>query len=95
MSPHEDAEETDEERCGDHSSVGEDSAAAEVGKDHGSEAHAGKDGDVDLGVSEEPEEMQPEERRAVAGEAGGVDDSADEIAGGDEKAGAEMAIAEE
>ncbi len=29
----------------------------------GSDAHARKDGDVDLGVSEEPEQVLPEQRR--------------------------------
>ncbi len=42
---------------GDHEAVAEDAAMAEVGQHHGGEAHAGEDGDVDLGVSEEPEEM--------------------------------------
>src|SRR6266436_3896534 len=47
-------------------------------------AEAGEDGDVDLGVSEEPEEMEPEEGAAVAA---AVEDSADEVAGGEEEAG--------
>ena len=53
------------------SAVGEDAAVAEVGQQHGGEAQAGEDGDVDLGVSEEPEEMEPEERAAVAAAGGG------------------------
>ena len=60
MSPDEDAEEADEERGRDHEAVGEDAAAGEVGEHHRREAHAGQDGDVDLRVSEEPEEMEPE-----------------------------------
>jgi hypothetical protein len=66
VSPDEDAEEADEECGGDHEAVGEDAAVAEVGEDHGGEAHAGEDGDVDLGMAEEPEEMEPEEGAAVA-----------------------------
>ena len=71
VSPEEDAEEADEERGGDHGAVGEDAAVAEVGQQHRGEAEAGEDGDVDLGVSEEPEEMEPEERAAVAAVRGG------------------------
>ena len=71
VSPDQDAEEADEQGGGDHGAVGEDSAAAEVGEEHRGEAHAGEDGDVDLGVSEEPEEMEPEEGAAVAAVCGG------------------------
>jgi hypothetical protein len=64
----------------------------EVREQHGGEAHAGEDGDVDFGVSEEPEEMKPEERAAVGAF---VEDSVDEVSGGKEEAGACVAIAEE
>ncbi len=92
MSPEKDAEEADEEGGDDHRAVGEDFSVAEVGQQHGGEAEAGKDGDVDLGVSEEPEEMEPEERAAVAAF---VDDAVDEVAGGEEEAGSSVAVAEE
>ena len=84
VSPEQDAEEADEEGGGDHGAVGEDFSVAEVGEEHGGEAEAGEDGDVDLGVSEEPEEMEPEERAAVAAV---VEDAVDEVAGGEEEAG--------
>ena len=72
VSPEQDAEEADEQRGDDHRAVGEDAAVAEVGQQHRGEAEAGEDGDVDLGMSEEPEEMQPEQRGAVAAR-GGMD----------------------
>src|SRR5579871_3464439 len=92
MSPEQDAEEADHEGGGDHGAVGEDSAVAKVGEEHRGEAHAGEDGNVDLGVSEEPEEMEPKERGAVAF---GMEDSVDEVAGWEEEAGSGVSIAEE
>ena len=65
---------------------------AEVGEEHGGEAEAGEDGDVDLGVSEEPEEMEPEERAAVPAF---VHDAVDEVPCGEEEAGVGVAVAEE
>ena len=92
MSPEQDAEEAYEQGGDDHNAVGEDFAVTEVGQQHGGEAHAGEDGDIDLGVSEEPEEMEPEEGAAVAV---GVEGSVDEVSGGKEEAGAGVAVAEE
>ena len=93
VSPEQDAEEADEQGGGDHGAVGEDFAVAEVREEHGGEAEAGEDGDVDLGMSEEPEEMEPEERAAVRRR--GVEDAVDEVAGGEEEAGSGVAVAEE
>ena len=93
MSPDEDAEEADEEGGGDHEAVGEDAAVGEVGDDHGGEAHAGEDGDVDLRVAEEPEEMEPEERGAVAAVL--EEDAVDEVLRGEEEGRVEVAVAEE
>ena len=93
VSPDEDAQEADEQRGRDHRPIGEDAAAGEVRQQHRGEAHAGKDGDVDLGVSEEPEEMQPEQRGTVAFI--GVKDAVDEVARGEVEAGAGVAVAEE
>jgi len=59
VSPNEDAEEADEERGGDHGAVGEDAATGEVAEQHRDETHAREDGDVDLRMAEEPEEMKP------------------------------------
>ena len=92
VSPDEDAEEADEQGGGDHDAVAEDFAAAEVAEEHGGEAHAGQDSDVDLRVAEKPEEMEPEERAAVAG---GVEGSIDKIAEREEEAGAGVAVEEE
>src|ERR1700733_6268270 len=97
MSPEEDFEEADQEGGCDHGAVGEDFSVAEVGEEHRGEAKAGEDGDVDLGVSEEPEEMEPEERAAIAA---AVEDVVDEVCvyhktGGEEEAGVGVAIAEE
>ena len=92
VSPDDEAEQADGDEHGGHDAVAEDATAGEVGEEGSGESHAGQDGDVDLGMSEEPEEMQPEERRAVAV----ADDVAvDQIAGGDKEARAEMAIGEE
>ena len=66
VSPEEDSEEADGEGGVDHGAVGDDSSVGEVCQQHRGQAHAGEDGDVDLGVSEEPEEMEPEEWAAVA-----------------------------
>ena len=92
VSPEQDAEEANEEGRRDHGSVGEDAAVAEVCQEHGGEAHAGEDGDVDLGVSEEPEEVKPEKGAAVAAV---VKDAVDEVASGEEEAGAGVAVAKE
>ncbi len=92
VSPEQDAEEAYEEGRDDHGAVGEDAAVAEVCEEHGREAEAGEYGDVDLRVSEEPEEMEPEERAAVASV---VDYAVDEVAGGEEEAGVSVAVAEE
>src|SRR5277367_5453496 len=93
MSPDEDAKQADGQRGRDHQAIGEDATAREVGDDHRRETHAGKYGDVDLRVAEEPEEMEPEERRAgaLAREEPGVDD----VRARDEEGAAEMTIAEE
>jgi hypothetical protein len=47
--------------------------------------------EVNLGVSEEPEEMEPEEGAAVAPL---VDYAVDEVSGGEEETGAGVAVAE-
>ena len=95
MPPEQDPEHTDGEGGRNHHPPGDDGTPAEVGEHHGGKSEAGEDGDVDLGVSEEPEEMKPEERAAVAGMSGGVDDSADGITGRDEEGCAGVAVAEE
>ena len=96
VSPDEDAKEADEQSSEDHDAVAEDLSAAEVAKNHGGEAHAGKDGDVDLWMSEEPEEMQPEERASIPGAMAWImQNSVGEVAGGDEEAGAGVTVTEE
>jgi len=92
MSPEEDSEESDQEGGCDHGAVGEDFSVAEVGQEHRGEAKAGEDGDVDLGVSEEPEEMEPEQGAAIAA---AVEDVIDEVSGGEEEAGVGVAIAQQ
>jgi hypothetical protein len=92
MAPEEDAEESDEQGGGDHGAVGEDTAMAEVCQQHRGESHAWEDSDVDLRVSEEPEEMEPKERASVAF---CMKNSVDEVSGGKEEAGSGMTIAEE
>ena len=49
----------------DHRLVAEDRLARERRQHLRSHAHAGQDGDVDLGMSEEPEQMLPQQRRAA------------------------------
>jgi len=65
----------------------------EVGEDHGGETHAGEDGDVDLGMAEEPEEMEPEEGRAVAAML--EEDAVDQVLCGKEEAAVKVSVAEE
>ncbi len=62
MAPNDEAEQADEDGSGGHHAIADDGAAAEIGDEARDETHAGEDGDVDLRVAEEPEEMQPEER---------------------------------
>src|SRR6266851_4571337 len=96
VSPEEDAQEADEQGGGDHRAIGEDPSMAEVRNEHRGEAHAGEDGDVKLGVPEEPEEMEPEERAAGAAvRIGGVKDTVDQVSCGEEEAGSGVAIGEE
>src|SRR6202020_1783718 len=92
MAPNDEAEQAYEDGGGGHHAITDDGAATEVGNKARDETHAWEDGDVVLRVAEEPEEMQPEERRAVAM----ADDlAADPVSLGDEEGGAEVAIAEE
>ncbi len=58
----------------------------------GDDADAGNDCDVDLGMSEEPEEMQPEQWGPISVRA---DVACDEIAHGKKESGSEMAVGEE
>ena len=90
VSPEEYAEQTDEQSGSDHRAISKDAAVAEVCQEHRCKAHTGKDGDVDLGMSKEPEEMEPEERASVAF---CVKNSVDEVSSGKEEAGSSVAVA--
>ena len=92
VAPDAEAEEADEQRGDDHNSVGGDRAAGEIGEQRRGESHAGEDGDVDLGMAEEPEEMQPEHGEP---EPSRWRDAVDDFAGGRKKLVPKMAIGEE
>src|SRR5579863_2723353 len=83
MAPNHKAEEADGEHGVDHGFVAEDRFAREDGEQLRAEAHGGQDGDVNLGMAEEPEEMLPQERRAafVSGELAVDGDERNEKAG--------------
>src|SRR5216683_2991954 len=66
MAPNHESEQADGENGVDHGLVAEDRLAREDGKQLRAQAHGGKNRDVDLGMSEEPEQMLPEQRRAAA-----------------------------
>ena len=90
VSPDQDAEEADQQRRGDHDAVAEDAAAREVGQQHRHQPHPRQNGDVDLGMSEEPEEVQPQQRGTIA--AAGMQGSVDQVACGEEEAGVGMPV---
>src|SRR5436309_2518675 len=68
---------------------------AEIRKHHGGEPHARQNGDVDLRMAEEPEEMQPKQWRAVARPSSRMKDAIDEVSRGKKEARSGVAIAEE
>ena len=65
VAPDHEAEEADAQDGVHHRLVAEDRLAREGGEQLRSHAHAGQDRDVDLGVSEEPEQVLPQQRRAA------------------------------
>ena len=70
--------------------IANDRPAAEVGKQAARQPHAGQNRDVNLRVAEKPEEMQPEQRGAIAT---GDDLAADPVTLRDEERGAQVAVA--
>ena len=92
MSPDQDAEQPDQQRRRDHGAVREHATAAERRQQHGRETHARQDGNVDLRMAKEPEEVEPEQRRAVAA---AVEYPVHEIARRDKETRAGVAVAEE
>ena len=92
MAPDAESEEANEQGRENHEAVGGDRAAGEVGEEGGRESHARQDDDVDLGMAEEPEEMQPEHGRAGAAR---LRNAIDDDAGWEKKARAEVAVGEE
>ena len=71
VTPHDEAEEPDGHHGPNHRLVAEDGLAGEDGQNFRDQTHGGEDHDVDLGVTEEPEEMLPEERlSSLSGEEG-------------------------
>src|SRR5205085_9996511 len=65
VAPDEEAQKADCEHGEDHREVAEDGLAREGGEYVRGRAHARKYGDVDFRVSEEPEEVLPQNRRAA------------------------------
>src|SRR5437868_2607745 len=65
MSPDEETQKTYAEHSEDHRAITEDGFACEGRKNVRGRAHARKDGYVNLRVTEEPEEMLPENGRAA------------------------------
>ena len=65
--PHDPGQERDADDRERHRVVAEDRLAREGGEDVRRDAHGGQDQDVDLGVTEEPEQVLPEQRFAAAG----------------------------
>ena len=89
MSPDQQSQEGDRDGRQDHGAVPEHRFAREVGDQMRDDAHGGEDCDVDLGVSEKPEQMLPEQGRAAAVPDGFI---GDEKPGGDEETGAAEAV---
>ena len=89
VSPNAEPQNADGRHGVNHGAVAKNRLAREGGEDVGSHAHARKDGDVNLGVSEEPEQVLPEQRRAAGMRNNLV---ADDQAAWDEETGAAHAI---
>jgi hypothetical protein len=70
VSPHAEAVGGDEHRGEDEAAIAEDGLAREDGDDFGHYPEEGQDQDVDLGVSEEPEEVLPQDRVSAGEELG-------------------------
>src|SRR5205085_243885 len=62
VAPHHEAHDADTHDGIDHSAISEDGLAREGGEQLRGDTHAGQDGDVDLGMSEEPEQVLPQQR---------------------------------
>ena len=62
MAPDRESEESDGEHGVDHRAIAEDRLARERGEKMRGHAHAGKNGDVNLGMAEEPKEVLPKNR---------------------------------
>ena len=90
MAPDQEAQEADAQDGVHHRFVAEDRLAREGGEQLRSHAHAGQDGDVHLGMPEEPEQVLPEQRRAAL--MVGDDLVVDHQAGRQEEAGADRAV---
>ena len=65
MAPHAKAEEADAANRSDHRAVAEHRLARERGEQVRRHAHARKNGDVHLGMAEEPEQVLPQKRRTA------------------------------
>ena len=72
--------------------MAEDRLSREDGKDDRDGTETGQDCHVDFGVSEEPEEVLPEQRRSTSGREDGV---ADTQVSGNEEGGTEEAVAKQ
>ena len=89
VAPHAEAEETDSAEGVDHGAITEHRLAREGREDVRGHAHAGQNGDVHLGMAEEPEQVLPEERGAALV----IDDLVgDDQAAGNEEAGSRAAV---
>src|SRR5262249_53569484 len=65
MGPNAHADKSDGHGCRDHDRVTEDRLAGEYGDNLRDKSERGKDQDVDLRVTEDPEEMHPHHRRTT------------------------------